>query len=127
MITELSTPKIRRDLLDLEPVESFDFQKYLLNFEKIIEEYEIKLFDKINFEKEIIFNIFVQNMNELDIARYFIAMLYLAMKGKIEISFQSSMYNDNNDNNAGNINGDKFRELHDAINFESIKICVAIN
>ena len=127
MITELSTPKIRRNLLDLEPVESFDFQEYLINFEKIIEEYEITLFNKINFEKELIFNIFVQNMNELDIARYFIAMLYLAMKGKIEISFLSSMNDSNYDNHIDNINGDKSHELHDTTDFESIKISVANN
>ncbi len=127
MITELSTPKIRRNLLDLEPVESFDFQEYLINFEKIIEEYEITLFNKINFEKELIFNIFVQNMNELDIARYFIAMLYLAMKGKIEISFLSSKNDSNYDNHIDNINGDRSHELHDTIDFESIKISVANN
>jgi len=127
MITELSTPKIRRNLLDLEPVESFDFQEYLINFEKIIEEYEITLFNKINFERELIFNIFVQNMNELDIARYFIAMLYLAMKGKIEISFISSKNDSNYDNHIDNINGDKSHELYDTIDFESIKISVANN
>ncbi len=64
-------------------------------------------------------------MNELDIARYFIAMLYLAMNGKIEISFQSSM-NNNNNSDVGNINDDK-SQLHQATNFESIKISVANN
>ncbi len=131
MITELSTPKIRRNILDLEPVESFDFQEYLINFEKIIEEYEITLFDKINFEKEIIFNIFVQNMSALEIARYFIAMLYLAMNGKIEISFQYSMnnnnHNNNNVNNLGNLNTDKSNRLYEESNFDFIKISVINN
>jgi len=71
----------------LEPIVTIDFQDYLIKFEKVIEEYELKLFEKISVVKEMIFNDFVFDMNELDIARYFIAMLYLAMRNKIEISY----------------------------------------
>ena len=87
MITDLSKPAIRKNLMELEPVETFDFQEYLIKFEKVIEEYESKLFDKISNEKEMVFNDFVDNMSELEIARYFIAMLYLAMRGKIDICY----------------------------------------
>ncbi len=90
MITELVNPTIRKKLIDLEPVVTFDFQEYLIKFEKVIGEYEIKLSEYIFIMKEIIFNDFVLNMSDLDIARYFIAMLYLAMKGKIEISYENS-------------------------------------
>jgi segregation and condensation protein A len=96
MIADLSSPIIRRNTIDLKPVEIFDFEEYLIKFEKVIEEYEIKLLEKIVIMKEIIFNNFVQNMRDLDIARYFIAMLYLAMKGKIEISYEKSKEIDNN-------------------------------
>ena len=64
MITELSSPIIRRNTIDLEPIEIFDFQEYLIKFEKVIEEYEIKLLEKIVIMKEIIFNNFVLNMSE---------------------------------------------------------------
>lgn len=87
MITELTNPTVRKKTIDLEPIVTIDFQDYLIKFEKVIEEYELKLFEKISVVKEMIFNDFVFDMNELDIARYFIAMLYLAMRNKIEISY----------------------------------------
>ena len=80
MITELTNPDVRKKTIDLEPIVTIDFQDYLIKFEKVIEEYELKLFEKISVVKEMIFNDFVFDMNELDIARYFIAMLYLAMR-----------------------------------------------
>ena len=89
MITDLSKPAIRKNLIELEPVETFDFQEYLIKFEKVIEEYESRLFDKISNEKEMVFNDFVEDMSELEIARYFIAMLYLAMRGKIDICYEN--------------------------------------
>jgi segregation and condensation protein A len=130
MITELSSPIIRRNTIDLEPVEIFDFQEYLIKFEKVIEEYEIKLLEKIVIMKEIIFNNFVLNMSDLDIARYFIAMLYLAMKGKIVISYEDSKEIDNNKHNESVTSDDEDKikvTKHDNKNFESIKISVANN
>jgi segregation and condensation protein A len=44
---------------------------------------------------KLIFNDLVQDMNELEVARYFIAMLYLSMKNKIEIITQATEYEDN--------------------------------
>ena len=87
-ILELATPTVKRNTLALNPsTKTIDFQEYLIKFEKIIEEYEIKLLEEIAQRKGIIFNDFVFDMKELDIARYFIAMLYLAMRQKIEISY----------------------------------------
>jgi segregation and condensation protein A len=130
MITELSSPIIRRNTINLEPVEIFDFQEYLIKFEKIIEEYEIKLFEKIVLMKEMVFNNFVINMNDLDIARYFIAMLYLAMKGKIEISYESSKDINNKTNDESSDNDDKDNARYMKLennNTESIKISVLNN
>ena len=95
LITELVNPTTRKKSIDLEPIETFDFQEYLIKFEKIIEEYEFRLFEKISVMKEIVFNDFVIDMDDIDIARYFIAMLYLAMKTKIEISYENSKIIDN--------------------------------
>ncbi len=82
MITELVNPTIRKKLIDLEPVQTFDFQEYLIKFEKVIEEYEIKLFEKISSMKEIIFNDFVFNMSDLDIARLLYSDVILSYEGK---------------------------------------------
>ncbi len=131
MITELVNPTIRKKLIDLEPVQTFDFQEYLIKFEKVIEEYEIKLLEKISIMKEIIFNDFVFNMSDLDIARYFIAMLYLAMKEKVEISYDNStvINNDGIDNfekKKGDVEDDCYNKLDNG-NFDSIKISIINN
>jgi segregation and condensation protein A len=131
MITELVNPTIRKKLIDLEPVQTFDFQEYLIKFEKVIEEYEIKLFEKISSMKEIIFNDFVFNMSDLDIARYFIAMLYLAMKGKVEISYDNSKVTYNNElskleKKNDDVEDDCYNKM-DNLNSESIKIFIKSN
>ncbi len=127
MITELSNPTIRKNLINIEPVETFDFQEYLIKFEKIIEEYETKLFEKIVIEREIVFNDFVIHMNDLDIARYFIAMLYLAMKGKIDISYEKSKVINNSEFNESCSSDDIDAKLNNNKNLESIKISVVNN
>ncbi|WP_134482550.1 hypothetical protein [Candidatus Nitrosocosmicus franklandus] len=90
MITELTNPITRKSQVRLEPIQTVDFQDYLIKFEKVIEEFEIKLAQKLLQQKQIVFNDLVQDMNELEAARYFIAMLYLCMKGKIEILTEPS-------------------------------------
>jgi len=126
LITELTNPSVRKKTIDLEPIVTIDFQDYLIKFEKVIEEYELKLFEKISVVKEMIFNDFVFDMNELDIARYFIAMLYLAMRNKIEISYI----------NIKDIDNKEFKDLMDFKmkngnnkdeDIELIKITVANN
>jgi len=126
LITELTNPSVRKKTIDLEPIVTIDFQDYLIKFEKVIEEYELKLFEKISVVKEMIFNDFVFDMNEIDIARYFIAMLYLAMRNKIEISYV----------NIKDIDNKEFKDLMDFKmkngnnkdeDIELIKITVANN
>ena len=85
MITDLTNPITRKSQVKLEPVQVVDFQDYLIKFEKVIEEFESKLTQRLLKDNQIIFNDLVKNMNELEAARYFIAMLYLCMKNKIEI------------------------------------------
>lgn len=90
MITDLTKPIISKSQVQLEPVQIVDFQDYLIKFEKIIDDFENKLMEKLSLRKQLIFNDLVRDMNELEVARYFIAMLYLCMKGKIVIDTQSS-------------------------------------
>ena len=86
MITDLTNPVIKRTSINLEPVEVIDFQDYLIKFEKIIEEFENRIMARLQYEKEINFNKMMIGLDRIDIARYFIAMLYLSMKDKIEIT-----------------------------------------
>ncbi len=85
MITDLTNPVVRRPSLNLEPVEVIDFQHYLIRFEKIIEEFENNIMTRLQDNGELNFNEMVSGLDRIDIARYFIAMLYLSMKDKIEI------------------------------------------
>ena len=85
MITDLTNPVVKRTSLNLEPVEIIDFQHYLIKFEKIIEEFENRIMKRLEYERELNFNEMVIGLDRIDIARYFIAMLYLSMKDKIEI------------------------------------------
>ena len=85
MITDLTNPVVKRTSLNLEPVEIIDFQHYLIKFEKIIEEFENRIMKRLEYGRELNFNEMVIGLDRIDIARYFIAMLYLSMKDKIEI------------------------------------------
>jgi len=85
MITDLTNPVVKRTSLNLEPVEVIDFQNYLIKFEKIIEEFENRIMKRLEYGRELNFNEMVIGLDRIDIARYFIAMLYLSMKDKIEI------------------------------------------
>ena len=85
MITDLTNPVVKRTSLNLEPVEIIDFQHYLIKFEKIIEDFENRIMKRLEYERELNFNEMVIGLDRIDIARYFIAMLYLSTKDKIEI------------------------------------------
>ncbi len=85
MITDLTNPVVRRPSLNLEPVDVIDFQHYLIKFEKIIEEFENRMMTRLRDKEDLNFNEMMIGLDRIDIARYFIAMLYLSMKDKIEI------------------------------------------
>ena len=85
MISELANPKPKKKQLDLEPVESFDFDQYLIKFEHILQRYEDMIFDIVSADGEVIFKILVAKMEPIEIVRCFIAVLYLAMKGKVDL------------------------------------------
>jgi segregation and condensation protein A len=87
MIMELANPRSKRKKqeLELEPVETFNFDQYLVKFEKIIQGYEHMIYDIVAADGVLMFKTLVGKMEPLEIARCFIAMLYLAMKGKVKL------------------------------------------
>src|SRR5918994_631641 len=89
MIMELANPRSKRKKqeLELEPVETFDFDQYLIKFEKIIQDYEDMIYDIVAADGMLMFKTLVKKMEPVEIARCFIAMLYLAMKRKIMLDY----------------------------------------
>jgi segregation and condensation protein A len=86
MVKELGNPKQNsNNQIQIEPIEDFDFDHYLVKFEKILEEHEDYLMQSLRFKEIIIFSKFIAKMERLEIARYFIALLHLAMEGKIDL------------------------------------------
>jgi segregation and condensation protein A len=86
MVKELGNPKQKNNnQMQIEPIEDFDFDHYLVKFEKILEEHEDYLMQSLRFKEIIIFSKFIAKMERLEIARYFIALLHLAMEGKIDL------------------------------------------
>jgi segregation and condensation protein A len=85
MIFEISNPDSRRKKLTIEPVQGFDFDQYSQKFEQIIREYEDKIFGIVNVDHVVMFRMLISKMGSLEVARYFIALLYLVTKGKINL------------------------------------------
>ena len=87
MIADLSNHNLKNNRqINLEPViEDFEFDQYFIKFEKILEEHEEYILNSLNKTGDIYFNKFVEGMQPINIARFFIALLYLAMKNQIEL------------------------------------------
>lgn len=89
MIMELANPRSKRKKqeLELEPVEIFNFDQYLIKFEKIIQDYEDMIYDIVAADGILMFKTLVNKLEPVEMARCFIAMLYLAMKRKIKLDY----------------------------------------
>ncbi|HVX03003.1 MAG TPA: hypothetical protein VHA09_07595 [Nitrososphaera sp.] len=85
MIMELASPRPRKKQVELEPIQTFNFDQYLVKFEQIIQGYEDMIFDIVSADGPTMFKALVAKMEPVEIARCFIALLYLAMKGKVEL------------------------------------------
>jgi segregation and condensation protein A len=86
IISSLNNPSIKsRNLVELEPVEIFDFDHYLVKFEKILEEKEKFIMHSLRLTETILFSKFIEKIDRLEVARIFIALLHLAMKGMIDL------------------------------------------
>ena len=106
MIMELANPrpKRRKQDIELEPVESFDFDQFLVKFEKIIQGYEDMIFDIVSADGVLLFKTLIEKMEPIEVARCFIAMLSLVMKRKIEI--YQSQGSDNSEDKDDNYDDD---------------------
>lgn len=85
MIFELSNPDSRRKKLTFEPIEEFDFDQYSQKFERMMREYEDKILGIVNVDGVVMFTMLISKMEPLQVARYFIALLYLVTKEKINL------------------------------------------
>lgn len=85
MIFEIANPDSRRKKLTIEPVHGFDFDQFSHKFEQIIRAYEDKIFDIASVDHVVMFKMLISKMGTLEVARYFIALLYLVTKGKINL------------------------------------------
>jgi segregation and condensation protein A len=83
MINGLANPRPRRSQLNLESVETFNFDEYIVKFEKILQSYEDMIYDIVTADKRVEFKNLTLKMNSTEVVRCFIAILYLAMKRKI--------------------------------------------
>jgi segregation and condensation protein A len=87
MIIELANPRSKRKKqeLEFEPVETFNFDQYIIKFEKIIQDYEDMIYDIVAADGILMFKTLVNKLEPVEMARCFIAMLYLATKRKIKL------------------------------------------
>jgi len=85
MIFELSNPDSRRKKITFEPIQEFDFDQYSQKFEQIMREYEDKILGIVNVDSVVMFTMLISKMEPLQVARYFIALLYLVTKEKINL------------------------------------------
>jgi segregation and condensation protein A len=85
MIFELANPGPKRKQVELEPIQTFNFNQYLLKFEQILQEYENRILDIVNADGFIMFKTLTRKMEAIDVVRHFLAMLYLATKEKINL------------------------------------------
>ena len=85
MIMELANPRPRKKQVELDPVQDFDFDQYLVKFEQVIQRYEEMILDIISADGLLMFKSLVFKMEPVETARCFVAMLHLAMKGRIEL------------------------------------------
>ena len=83
MLEQIVNPRHKE--LEIEPIESSELDKYLVTFEQFLENYKGMLLQKIMKIKTIIFSKFTRGMEPIEIARYFVAMLYLAMYSKVDV------------------------------------------
>jgi len=86
MIMDLANPRKTRKQLNLEAVQSFDFNDYLVKFEQILQSYEDMIFDIVSADKFLHFRKLTEKMDKIETVRCFIAVLYLALRGKITIN-----------------------------------------
>jgi segregation and condensation protein A len=85
MVSTLTETGTRKSRINLEPVESFSFDHYLVKIEEILVQFEAMIRRRLIEGKNELFSNLIADMDPLSSARCFLAMLYLALKGIIQI------------------------------------------
>ena len=85
ILNRLTNPKQQKKDLNLDALDTFDFDQYFIKIEQILLEREDIILDIVNADGTLLFSTFVARMTPIEAARNFLAILYLAMKGKVEL------------------------------------------
>lgn len=85
ILVRLNSPKPVKASLELNSLDTFNFDQYFIKIEQILQEREQIILDIVNADGTVLFSSVSAKMTRIEVARYFLAVLYLAMKGKVEI------------------------------------------
>src|ERR671919_281345 len=85
MVSTLTERGTRRPRINLDPVEDFSFDQYFVKIEEILAQFEAMIRNRLLERENELFSNLIADMDPLSSARCFLAMLYLALKGTIQI------------------------------------------
>ena len=85
ILNRLSNPKQQKKDLNLNALDTFDFDQYFIKIEQVLQERENIILDIVNADGTLLFSTFVAKMTPIEAARNFLALLYLAMKGQVKL------------------------------------------
>jgi segregation and condensation protein A len=85
ILVRLNSPKPVKKSLELNSLDTFNFDQYFIKIEQILQEREQIILDIVNADGTILFSALSAKLTRIEVARYFLAVLYLATKGKVEI------------------------------------------
>lgn len=85
MISELTNPRRKKKQIDLEANAAFDFNQYLVKLEEIMKQYQDRILDSLKVNGSKFFKELTAGLQPIDIARTFIAILYLGMSNIIDV------------------------------------------
>lgn len=86
LIGTIANPQSRRNRqVEIEPIETPDFQEYFISLENIIEKYEDLIMRKISLTGQGLLQEIIAELDEVDSIRCFFAILFLARDQKVDL------------------------------------------
>lgn len=85
MISTITASGAPRSRVSIEPVDDFSFDEYFVKMEEILAQYEMIIRNRLLERETDLFSNLIEGMDPISVARYFLAMLYLASQGTITI------------------------------------------
>ena len=86
LIGTIANPQSRRNKqLEIEPIETPDFQEYFISLESIIGKYEDLIIRKISSNGQGLLQEIILDLDEVDSIRCFFAVLFLARDQKVDL------------------------------------------